>query len=1248
MQSNLNENQKQTRQHYRQIALKLKDLYPELLANYRLKGWRDKGSNAGYWKGRVMRFKELVDEYNEPREFIQEQQQAQVPIRMVPPIPFQPQQIQPVMRHGLAPLPQAERILPRPPQRALPPLPWTDVTVTIRASYGDTDEDRRNQVFIGEYQQVIRFQSEEDKQFQIDQFKHEIEFVHHYYPLYHIAFLSIRFGENIVLPMENEERKTDMNPWIEDEEMLEYHFGYDYLPLGDNDQFGCAFNYIWNKYSPLIINCRKCLCKFNIYHFMEILGVQSGAQGVSCTHIQRFAEHFNIPHYAIDITGAKFHSYRPDNRNQNLPVLSYCVANNHFYPITSANFIKSIAHKTVTKKIKIDAIYEFIDVFNTNKSPPKTSKKPKEPKKEPKKPKKVRKTVPKRSDVFMTAHEFQLEFGLNNLQDKNIFITELGETSFLERIYMYVFRMQKQFCVCTSKGGVMQSMYNKKYNLRIRAPPDDIPCEQVVAYCKEVQQPYFGQSMQSILFKTSKIVKSLQKSSTNIFTKNIIETWDIQPIVEKYIATTRENADDSVTIDFTRHYENTARQLKKNIAVPTCFDKVECVKTGERLRDNCWYYIETESDFPFRRSGWYCYEFLFNIKKLDSALWKTVTVKRKIVCSEIEKNGNIHALMDEIYTEMQVGVRDIDKNMFKQFLTTRKHIEQPTYKKIAEKNYQRYSHDDKLAKNVTRRIIGLFNKIDLPCEKLYFFTNKGTMRRMVEIKGDGNEAQMGILKNDNNNVYMSVLDEELHGINGLKIYQATAKSRLKKQYSYRHIYKTIIDMSTFRLFKLYTELKKLDPNLQLMNLKVDCLTVISPKIAEMKRNGQLTINDRFNTHYEEVPLIEVGQLTTEKVRLEAITPEIVDETWTQITTREQIEELIDLRQSFMNNGLAGTGKTYTIKKIIIPYLEENGIEYVKMAPTHIASLIIGGETIASTFMMDPRNQTITKQSLSKLKEIEYFIIDEMSLINGKCWFIIKMLKEHGFKFIISGDAEQLLGVQDKEVDYTKTLLVKWICDFNIHTNQYDPAVSRYDDGLYKLCNKILFDDKCDLLKHVPMTDKISAEYVNVCLTNERRISINHKIMIAKKKTLEKEDYVVIRYTKSELYPKDVRQNTILYVGLPIIARKTTLEIDYEIHNNEPFVVTGLSEGVVTLKSEMMENSTVVLTHEEFKKLHLCPRFALTIWGVQGLTIKTPIVFFEYDLVAKPWGMFRRNKRRILYTFVSRATGIGNVFISSFA
>jgi GTPase SAR1 family protein len=147
---------------------------------------------------------------------------------------------------------------------------------------------------------------------------------------------------------------------------------------------------------------------------------------------------------------------------------------------------------------------------------------------------------------------------------------------------------------------------------------------------------------------------------------------------------------------------------------------------------------------------------------------------------------------------------------------------------------------------------------------------------------------------------------------------------------------------------------------------------------------------------------------------------------------EIFESLNDKKRSFLITGRAGTGKTTLIREL----LKDRDIRQVVLAPTGIAAMQVGGQTIHSFFKIppglnDPRElPPIYGKQASIIKNIDRIIIDEISMVRADLLDIIdyilrrtrkKDLPFAGVQIVMVGDFYQLPPVvgYDERDSYNK-------------------------------------------------------------------------------------------------------------------------------------------------------------------------------------------------------------------------------------
>jgi ATP-dependent exoDNAse (exonuclease V), alpha subunit - helicase superfamily I member len=128
------------------------------------------------------------------------------------------------------------------------------------------------------------------------------------------------------------------------------------------------------------------------------------------------------------------------------------------------------------------------------------------------------------------------------------------------------------------------------------------------------------------------------------------------------------------------------------------------------------------------------------------------------------------------------------------------------------------------------------------------------------------------------------------------------------------------------------------------------------------------------------------------------------------------------------HGRPGTGKSTFIRQII-KYFESEKRNIIKLAPTGVSALNIGGQTLHSFFQIDPKNiferedeDYIRKSLKKKWQKIDAIIIDEISMVRADLFDAVnEKLKDilespltfAGIQLIVIGDLNQLSPVVKK-------------------------------------------------------------------------------------------------------------------------------------------------------------------------------------------------------------------------------------------
>lgn len=165
------------------------------------------------------------------------------------------------------------------------------------------------------------------------------------------------------------------------------------------------------------------------------------------------------------------------------------------------------------------------------------------------------------------------------------------------------------------------------------------------------------------------------------------------------------------------------------------------------------------------------------------------------------------------------------------------------------------------------------------------------------------------------------------------------------------------------------------------------------------------------------------------------------------------ERLHDLSTHTLLTGNAGTGKSTLIRKFIADNIEET----VVLAPTGIAAVNIGGQTIHSFFHFPGRplsynavkwlNPSLDPDFLKRelIRKAKYFVIDEISMVRADLmdqiqWFFHKNFGGVGFagkKLIMIGDLDQLPPVVATDEE-REMIVSRYPSEFFFHANCWNP------------------------------------------------------------------------------------------------------------------------------------------------------------------------------------------------------------------
>jgi len=107
----------------------------------------------------------------------------------------------------------------------------------------------------------------------------------------------------------------------------------------------------------------------------------------------------------------------------------------------------------------------------------------------------------------------------------------------------------------------------------------------------------------------------------------------------------------------------------------------------------------------------------------------------------------------------------------------------------------------------------------------------------------------------------------------------------------------------------------------------------------------------------------------------------------------------------------------------------------------------------------------------------------------------------------------------------------------------------------------------------------------------------------------------------------VVNNIKVFVGLPVICKKTMTIDSKELKNNEEFEVINVDSKTIEIKNDRL---TCIIKHTDFK--HFDMAYCITTHVSQGSTYNFPYSIYEYKYFNK----------KLLYTAMSRSTNKSNI------
>lgn len=355
------------------------------------------------------------------------------------------------------------------------------------------------------------------------------------------------------------------------------------------------------------------------------------------------------------------------------------------------------------------------------------------------------------------------------------------------------------------------------------------------------------------------------------------------------------------------------------------------------------------------------------------------------------------------------------------------------------------------------------------------------------------------------------------------------------------------------------------------------------------------------------------------------------------------------------NGMAGYAKSYTlnqtsgempqalingeIKPLPMLKLKKKPIYYgeieTRCAFTNMSAELINGITIHK--LLGLRKGENSSAKVTKKKPVgRHLIIDEISQIKPSLWNKLYLyIKMNNLKVILSGDPHQINECANRGKNIN--VIISALTSKTATLTTYKRGENSPDKGVKMLdiYDKLL-KQHIDITELIPKAPSNHAIRKCICRTNHTRTKWNEKIMSdwVLKHGSKTEHIRVPRYNGQDNKFKYYSQDTVLFVGTPVIALFTKKTVNCKINKNEEGVISCLKPLTV-----QYPKGREVVINDDFTGFIV--NWAITGIRAQGQTYDCKFIIKDIDDIKKGEGARATN---YFYTCISRATNINNVYL----
>jgi len=272
-------------------------------------------------------------------------------------------------------------------------------------------------------------------------------------------------------------------------------------------------------------------------------------------------------------------------------------------------------------------------------------------------------------------------------------------------------------------------------------------------------------------------------------------------------------------------------------------------------------------------------------------------------------------------------------------------------------------------------------------------------------------------------------------------------------------YLAILQYARLQLFHIYQEVKSINPNITVKKVYTDSIT-FNHKLSDNIDAYVIEINKTLKKYRVQVKK-EKSTYTWMHNEIVATVPKVEN---IKLTKYDDMNKLLQKKQSFCINAKAGYGKTHTINNVIIPYFKQQNIRYTITSTTIENAKML--ECICINSLIANKEASLAHIEKT-FKNIDYLVIDECSRLTMHLLNILQHIKKTcDTKFIFCGDENQCDYKTIMHIDTIMTTdLFYNLCDSNIYNilwHEHARYNKEYDDvlngvlSLYDILPKKLF------------------------------------------------------------------------------------------------------------------------------------------------------------------------------------------------